>query len=399
MKKICILFSLAWVLFSCSEDFKHEPMGGTGSSAPNPVKNARVEKNIPGGAIITYDIPDNVDIQYIKAVYKTSQGIEKDVKVSSYSNRLTIEGLGDTQERKVQLYAVNRQEKQSAPTELTINPLTPPVVIIRNSLTYSADFGGFVINFENEEKEEVAISVLVRDSVTAEFIPYDALYTSIPQGTFPVRGLPDKESDFAVFIRDRFDNASDTLFFTLTPWREDYLNKKLFRHLFLIGDVTWNNYSNGNPLSWFDDVIGNSNWGHTAYPLEFPHRYTLDLGVNVRLSRFKLWQRPGDDVLYQHGAPKYYKVYGRADDPGSGNDSDPMQGWTLLMECNSFKPSGLPLGQNSSEDQEFAAKGEEFSFPRTIPEVRYIRFEMLESWSGMKCSVVSEVAFWGEVLK
>jgi hypothetical protein len=67
------------------------------------------------------------------------------------------------------------------------------------------------------------------------------------------------------------------------------------------------------------------------------------------------------------------------------------------MDCNSFKPSGLPVGQNSSEDVEYAAKGEEFSFPRGINAVRYMRFEMLESWSGMKCSTIGELSFWGDI--
>jgi hypothetical protein len=41
--------------------------------------------------------------------------------------------------------------------------------------------------------------------------------------------------------------------------------------------------------------------------------------------------------------------------------------------------------------------GEEFIFPRDLAEVRYIRFEMLESWSGMQCSTISELSFWGQI--
>lgn len=396
MKNIYILFCLL-ILFSCKEDFEHEPIGGGGGSAPQPVKNAQVLRNTPGGAIIKYELPENVDIQYVKAEYTTSKGVARDVKSSSYVDTLSIKGLGSTEPMVVKLYAVNRKEKASEPVEITINPLTPPIQSIHNSLQYAVDFGGFLLNFkDNISKEEVSIHVLVKDHDTQEFADYDATYTSLEQGSYPVRGLPDLENDFGVYIRDRWDNISDTLYFTLTPWPEYYLDKALFRNISLAGDVGWN-YHGGAPQKAFDDVIGNGNFAHTNFPEEFPHRYTLDLGVNVKLSRFKLWQRPGDDVLYQHGAPKYYKVYGRADDPGSGNTESPLDGWTLLMECTSFKPSGLPLGQNSSEDMEYAAQGEEFSFPRDMTPVRYIRFEMIESWSGMKCSVVSELAFWGDI--
>lgn len=396
MKNIYILFCV-FILFSCKGDFEHEPIGGKGGTAPEPVKNARVLRNTPGGAIIAYELPDNVDIQYIKAEYTTTKGRVKDVKSSSYVDTLTIKGLGDTSPRTVKLYSVNRQEMASEPVEIIINPLTPPILSVRESLGYFVDFGGFKIIFkDNDTREELGIYVLVQDSTSVDMLEWDTQFKTSEADTLAVRGLPNKENKFGVYVRDRWDNISDTLYFTLTPWREDYLNKKLFKFISVAGDVDWN-FHGGSPEKAYDDIIGNGNFAHTEFPMEFPHRYTLDLGVNVQLSRFLLWQRPGADVLFQHGAPKYYRVYGRADDPKGGSSADPLGGWTLLMECTSKKPSGLPQGQNSSEDEEYAARGEEFSFPRGIPDVRYVRFEMIRSWSGMKCSVVSELAFHGEI--
>ncbi|MDR2955493.1 MAG: DUF4959 domain-containing protein [Prevotella sp.] len=396
MKNIYILFSV-FILFSCSGDFEHEPIGGKGGSTPDPVQNVRVLRNIPGGAVITYDLPDDVNIQYIKGEFTSTTGKAREVRTSSYVDTLVIRGLGSTDPKTVKLYAVSRKEQVSAPVEVTINPLTPPVLNIRNSLKYEVDFGGFLLMYkDNVTKEEVSVYALRKDADTGEMVEHQILYPSQVEDTLSVRGLKDVETDFGVYVRDRWDNMSDTLYFTLTPWREDYLDKKLFNAISIAGDVGWNFHS-GTPQKAFDDVIGNGNYAHTDFPVEFPHRYTLDLGVNVKLSRFLLWQRPGADVLYQHGAPKHYKVYGRIDDPGSGNSGDPLAGWTLLMECNSFKPSGLPVRQNSAEDEAYAAAGEEFSFPRDISDIRYIRFEMIESWSGMKCSVVSELAFYGEI--
>ncbi|HMG11207.1 MAG TPA: DUF5000 domain-containing lipoprotein, partial [Mucilaginibacter sp.] len=46
----------------------------------------------------------------------------------------------------------------------------------------------------------------------------------------------------------------------------------------------------------------------------------------------------------------------------------------------SVKPSGLPVGQNSQADADFAAAGEPFTFPTGVPAVRYIRFKVLETW-------------------
>lgn len=397
MKNIYILLCVL-IFVSCGKEFEPGPIGDKGNSIPDPVSNVRVLRNIPGGAVIAYDLSDNLDIQYVKAEFMSTTGKLREVKSSSYVDTLVIKGLGSTDPKTVKLYSVSRKEQVSTPVEVTINPLMPPLLNIRNSLEYSVDFGGFLLMYEgNETREEVSLYALMKDSDTGEMVEHQILYPSQEKDTLSVRGLKDVETEFGVYVRDRWDNISDTLFFTLTPWREDYLDKKQIKYISVAGDVTWNNYTGGASHHAYDDIIGNGNYIHTPYPVEFPHRYTLDLGVTVQLSRFLLWQRPGGDVLYQHGAPKHYKVYGRADDPGAGNAGDPLAGWTLLTECYSFKPSKLPLGQNSAEDEAYAAAGEEYSFPRDIPEIRYIRFEMLESWSGMKCSVVSELSFYGEI--
>ncbi|GHT58884.1 hypothetical protein AGMMS50239_04300 [Bacteroidia bacterium] len=389
-----LITGIVFALVCCTED-KHEPLGSGSDTAPGMVRNVQVE-NIPGGAVFTYDMPDDVDIQYVKAVY-VSNNVQKEARASAYVNTIKIEGFGDTNERTVKLYAVNRKEKISEPVERSIQPLTPPIRLVQESLQPDVDFGGFVISFQNETKTDLAIIALARDSATQNFVEYDAFYTSMEEGKFSVRGLPDKPNDFGMYIVDRWNNYSDTIFFTLTPWREDYLDKTLFLYKTVQGDVGFN-YYNGTPQKAWNNNVSNGDYAHTNFPEEFPHRLTIDLGVDVKLSRFKFWQRPGADVLYQHGAPKVYRIYGRQDDPGAGNIDNIFEGWTLLMDCYSVKPSGLPLGQNSGEDEEYQALGEEFSFPRVdLPIVRYIRFEMLESWSGMKCSTIGEVTFWGEI--
>lgn len=398
MKNLYIIFFCTIILFSCNDDFAHKPIGGESGTTPDPVRSARVLYNKPGGAVIAYDLPDNVDIQYIKAEFTNTAGVTRDVKTSSYIDTIEISGLGNTEPRTVKLYTVNRKEKVSEPVEIIINPLTPTIESIKNSMGFSVDFGGFLLQFsDNIVKEEVSIYILKKGEGENEMVEHQILYTAQESDTIAVRGLLAEETTFGVFVRDRWDNISDTVFFSMTPWREDYLDKKEMKYISIAGDVTWNNYSGGANDRAYDDIIGNGNYIHTAFPIEFPHRYTLDLGVEVKLSRVLLWQRPGADVLYQHGAPKHFRVYGRLDDPGAGNVENPLDGWILLNECTSFKPSGLPLGQNSAEDEAYAAAGEEYIFPRNIPTVRYVRFEMLESWSGMKCSVVSELAFYGEI--
>lgn len=384
------------VLLGCKEENPLLPYGNDDGKAPQDVTNIRVT-NTPGGAVLKYDTPIESDLSYVKAVYSNTSGKIQEVRASKYVDSLTVAGLGTTDEYTVKLYAVDVFENSSAGVDTRIKPLTPPVWSVRESFEYAIDFGGFMVNFENLTGDDIAIYTLVKNQKTDKFDVYDAFYTKLKGGNYAVRGLPNTENTFGLFVRDHYDNRSDTLYFTGTPWREDELSKKLFASLSVAGDVTWNHYGGGSPLNAWDDIISERNFAHTAYPIAFPHRFTMDLGVDVKLSRFRFWQRPGASVLYQHGAPKHYRVYGRADRPTGGDASNPMEGWTLLMECNSYKPSGLPWGQNAPEDEEFAARGEEFMFARDVPVVRYIRFEMLESWSGMECSTIGELAFWGEI--
>ena len=400
MKKI-LIYIISVCLFglvACQEENLLQPYGGDKNAIPDPVSNVRVE-NIPGGAVLHYDLPKDANLLSVKAVYQGTNGKQQVVSASAYVDSLKIVGLGDTNDYEVSLYTVSYMEKASQPVIVTITPQTPPVQRVFKSLDYYFDFGGFAISYENETGSDIAIYALRKDSTGTEMEYYDALYTSMKQGTYAVRGLPDKENEFAIYVRDRYENMSDTIFFTGTPLREDELDKELFNYIQLPGDVTWN-YADGwaEPTYAWNGIIANDDCAHTEFPVEFPHRLTIDLGVNVKLSRFRMWPRTADDVLYQHGQPKVYRVYGRADKPNPQSmTDDPMAGWTLLKECTSIKPSNLPLGQYSSEDLEYQSKGEEFSFPKETPVIRYIRFEMLQSWSGMKCSVISELSFWGQI--
>ncbi|MCF0176469.1 MAG: DUF5126 domain-containing protein [Bacteroidales bacterium] len=265
------------------------------------------------------------------------------------------------------------------------------MVSVFNSLEWFTGFGGVVVNYDNSTGSNFAAYTLVKGK-DGSWDAYDTYYTNTRSGKFSVRGLASEETDFAIYVRDKWDNCSDTLYFTTTPWFESELDKKSFQHVALSDEVmegygyTYQHAFNG---------ISGSQWDtfHSGYPIPFPHYFTLDLGTIVQLSRFKMYQRPGSDCTYMHGNPKYYKVYGRTDKPTSAG----MEGWTELLTCNSFKPSGLPVGEWSDEDYELGVtNGEEFEFPLDADPVRYVRFEFLQSWSGMECTVMAEVTFWGD---
>ena len=84
MKKIIYLFAIAGVLTflsGCEEDIK-EPLFKD-SNPPGPVSNTDV-LNLPGAAVITYTLPTDEDLLYVKAEYTLANGEMVEAKSSNY---------------------------------------------------------------------------------------------------------------------------------------------------------------------------------------------------------------------------------------------------------------------------------------------------------------------------
>lgn len=327
----------------------------------------------------------------MKARYTLTTGEIREVKASQYVDSLLIEGFGNTAEYEISISCVDKFENESSPVSLYVKPLTPPVQAVFESLEWNVDFGGFLIGYRNEHKDEIAIYVTQRDAASGDFVYYDALYTKTKSGSYSVTGLPDIENDFGIYVRDKFNNYSDTLFFTTEPYLENELDKTKFSLVKYPDDVSWCEY-NGITSNMWDGQVNEHVYAHTAFPVEFPHCVTINLGTNAILSRIHMWQRS----RWEHGSWKRFKVYGATELP-EADDNDMFAGWTLLGDFESIKPSGRPLYDNTDEDLQKYADGEDFKFPLGIPSVRYIRIAVEMSWSGMLCSTVSEISLWGNI--
>ncbi|MBY5957353.1 hypothetical protein KUV50_04340 [Membranicola marinus] len=196
-------------------------------------------------------------------------------------------------------------------------------------------------------------------------------------------------------------NAIDTFYagfqtVHLTPPGPEPLDKSLFSSYPLPGDAE--NY----PVSyvkldniWDDDITGNS-WYGTADPAGNPHWFTFDLGVKAKLTEYTIWQRGVVSTLslvYAHANMKKWELWGSNDPDADGG----WENWTKLTESESHKPSGLPFGEVTPEDYEYAKKGDTFSFPSDVPAVKYIRVKVFETWDPGKShrSFLQEMSFKG----
>jgi hypothetical protein len=387
--KLLLLFTalLAITLCACKKE-EHSPLSDDGQT-PGPLSKVTVTA-LPGAARITYSLPDNPGILYVRADYENRPGVKREIKASYYNNSLVADGFGDTLAHTIQLYVVSRSERQSAPVTVTVQPAMPTVMSVYRSLVIREDFGGVNITFKNDSKADIAIITLTNDSLGA-FGQADVHYTASPGGAYSLRGFAATKRTFGFFVKDRWDNRSDTLTGEYTPLYEKLLDKSKFREVDLPGDI---GYGWGLPIPnlWNGIFSGYDMW-HSADKLDgMPVWITFDLGVVAQLSRIGLWQRQQEGYLYAQNNLKQFEIWGSVDPPADGS----WNNWARLVEHTVAKPSNLPIGQVSQEDIDAAAAGEQMDVPLTAPRVRYIRVKVLKTWTdGGYAANIAEMSFWG----
>lgn len=381
----CCICLLLFAVSSCKQD-DITPVVNDGV-APGPVGNTSVV-NLNGSATITYTVPSDDDLQYVKATYTSKQGVLRETKVSRYNNNLTVLGFGDTSAYQVSLYAVDKGENISAPVVVTVHPKTPLFKLVRDSLAAIPDFGGLNVSFKNFKEDNVAIVVLANDSL-GNFVPANTLYTKLKKGDFSVRGFKSEKTKFGIFTRDRWGNLSDTLYVNLTPFFEIRLDRTKMRGLVLPTDAPLG-YS-GNLAALFDgDVSNTGGYYHTGDAAKMPQWFTYDMGISVKLSRLTYFMRQG--YYYSLHNPRNVEIWGTNNPSPDGS----FAGWTLLTTHNQVKPSGLPAGQLSQDDITAATAGETITFPLSIPKVRYIRFKTTRNWSDGTYVNFNEIYMFGD---
>lgn len=390
MKKVIIAVAcLILTMTGCEEYNIRHSYGDDDGRAPGKVEIISSE-SIPGGVVINYKNPADEDLMYIKACYTLASGREMEVRVSAYDNKVTLEGFNDTEEKEVKFYSIDRHENTGEPVSYRFVPGISPLRTAFETVNIEVAFGGATVTLENEKKGNLIVDVLSKDSLN-QWYSVQTEYTSAGNIKIPLRGFKPEQRIFGVCLRDRWDNITDTVFQTLIPLEEYRLDKRKFKEVVLPNDEPMGGWGWTMNFMW-DDITSGNNMCHTNPFNSFPVSFTFDLGTTTKLSRFMYWSRQ-PDYWYSHGNMKEWEIYGCADKPAEDGS---WEGWTLLRKCESVKPSGLPNGQQTTEDIEHATRGEEFEFDVNLPAVRYIRIKALKSFDGTNMVHLAEVTFYGQ---
>jgi len=401
MKKYIHLLLIIFFLISCQEEYIGQyPVDST---IPGKVTNVEVIEQFGGGVTIRYNIPNDDDLLYVKANYKLDDGRSMEVKSSFYTNTMDIVGFAKEEERTIELRSVDRSQNESESVIVKVTPKRSPIFDAFESLVAKSDFGGIQLKWQNAAKADLTIMVSkpVKGSSLTENV--QNFYSASQNGLGYVRGFPVGEQKFIFQVRDRWGNTTDTLSGLFYPKYEEEVDRNTYWKRWN-GDpsIPYKRYSGSYEIEKMWDLktmayTSSSNFFHGPAGVSFPIRFTFDMQQTYTLSRLKLFQR-GNTWAYEHGNPKKFKIYGHPLSSARLTETNPEKQWHLLGSFESVKPSGLPLGQRTQEDIDKGANfGEDYNFDidLAIP-VRYIMFEIEETWGATEMFHISELAFWGE---
>ncbi|MDR2130420.1 MAG: DUF4959 domain-containing protein [Odoribacteraceae bacterium] len=386
MKTNALLAAMMMILCMSCGDNQKEP-AVENSNPPGKVTNVTVD-NQPGQAEITYQLPSDPDLQYVKAVYKLNSGVIREVKASFYTNSMLLDGFGDTDIHDVEVFAVNRSGIASEPEIVRVKPLENPIWDVRRSLVVKDDFSGFNVSAENPAEHGVAIEIMMKNEL-GKWENLEGIETKLPTINQSKRGLDTLSYEISLTVRDRFLNYTDTLYTTVNPLYEVMLDKSKFKDMRLTGDAPI--HLSTHPMSnMWNGVYAHTNsnrWLTNPSPdIYAPQVSTIDLGVPVSLSRITIFNWSygtstitGNRMMYGGEHLRYFEIWGMLGYPPNVASFD---GWVKLGDFENIKPSGLPHGEETQEDFDVAVKGFDYTFPiEYATKVRYIRLKVIKTWS------------------
>lgn len=391
LKKTALLsiFILATII-ACSDN------DGFDSIPPGVVTDITVTPT-NGGGIINYSLPADDDILYVKAVYTNSQG-EEVFKVSSkYNTSVEINGLNQSDPVKVKLYVVDLHDNISESTETDFIPLKSFIFLVQESIQITPDLGGVKVTWDNIASKTVFVYVHILDGADETV---RILSSNNAEENIFIRGLESKELTFSTKVED-FDK-------NITALKEKGKYKPLFEEK--IDKSTWTlvsgqsvngNAYEGKTVNFWDDIVDtvetdadnsyfiitrDNNGGSLNFPLDI----VIDFHKNVRIQRFKIWQRAfwyqggGVTYHYQEENLKSFNLY-------SSTDS---QTWNLLGQFDIGDPRDTSGDIPAIALQE-AIDGHDFSLENTSDEFRYLKVEITSNYGSTSVTVGSEITLFG----
>ena len=389
-KAVLFLLFIFAAIISCSD---HEDLD---TSPPGVLSNVSVTPT-NGGGIISYTLPSDDDILYVKAVYTNSQGEEVFRVSSKHNTSVEITGLSQLTPVNVKLLVVDLNENVSETVSIDFTPLKSFIFFVQESIQISPDLGGVKITWENIASKTVFVYVHILEGAD-EVIRI--LSSNNAQESIFIRGLAPSEISISTKVED-FDGNITELEEKgrYTPLFEEKIDKSTWT--LVSGQSINGNAYEGKTVNFWDDVVDtvetdadnsyfiatrDNNGGSLNFPLDI----VIDLNKNVKIQRFIVWQRAywyqggGVTYHYQEENIKSFNLYASSD----------AQTWSLLGEFDIGDPRN-GAGEIPATAFQEAIDGHEFSLENTSEAFRYLKFQITSNYGSTQITVGSEITLFG----
>ena len=390
-KILSILFISLVILFGCKDD-------ENGDSTPP--GSLSIEDITPtnGGGIISYLLPDDSDVLFVRAEYTNSLGVDVYRVSSSHNNYIEIDGLNQNTPVQVRLFVVDENENLSQPVEVEFTPLPSFIYLVQQSISITPDLGGVKLEWENVAEKTVYVHLHIVSDDNEEI---RILSSNNSSENIFVRGLESVEMTFLTKVEDFDGNITDLEEkATLTPLFEEMIDKSTWT---LVNQLSVNgNAWEGETTAFWDDVVDTAetnsdnsyfiiwrdqNGGTLNWPLDI----VISLNKNVRVHRFKVWQR-----AFWYGGPTGVPYYYQEENMRSFDlfASNNLTDWTLLGQFD----IGDPSDENGNIPQDFidaAANGHDFNLDGVSDTFRYLKFSITSNYGSDTYVHGSEITLWG----
>ncbi len=394
---VAIIAILALGLFSCNDnekDFDTTPPG-----------KLTIKDVIPtnGGAKITYTLPDDNDVLFVKARYTNSLGNEV-FKVSSiYNDTIELDGFRDTTSHLVELFVVDKNNNHSEATETSFEPLISYIYLVQQSIVITPDLGGVKIEWDNVSSKTVHVYIQLQNETYEDSIIFSSYLSHY---TVFLRGLDSVNYNFYAKVEDFPGNKTSQEFIsTVKPKFEQKIKKDTWT---LISNLSVDgNAYEGTTENFWDDVIDtpespddnsyfmmsrDNNGGALNYPMDL----VIDFNKSVVVNRFVVWQRAFDfENRTADNISKDYYYYKsenmRMFDIFFSND---FVAWTKAGSFDIGDPKDLD-GNVPAEAIQEGIEGHMFMLESTTEPVRYMKFSVTSNYGSEIYINSSEISLYG----
>ena len=391
IKILAILLIPIITLIGCKDDENQD------STTPG---SLTIENITPtnGGGIISYTLPDDSDILFVRAEYTNSLGIDVYRVSSSHNDSIEIDGLNQNTPVQVRLFVIDENENMSQPVEVEFTPLPSFIFLVQESISIAPELGGVKIEWDNIAEKTVYVHLHIVNGGEEEI---RILSSNSASESIFVRGLESVEMTFLTKVEDFDGNITDLEEkATLTPLFEEMIDKSTWT---LMSQLSVNgNAWEGETTAFWDDIVDTAEtnsdnsyfiiWrDQNGGTLDWPLDIVINLNKNVRIHRFKVWQRAfwyngptGIPYYYQEENMRSFDLY------ASNNSVD----WTLLGQFD----IGDPSDENGNIPQDFidaAADGHDFDLEGVSEKFNYLKFSITSNYGSDTYVHGSEITLWG----